>query len=351
MCPVRSVTYLSGRAITSTLVSLFGRDGAWPNLAPENKNHGGPTVLIDWHVHITDPKFLGPPWWSHTVPMTPQDALDAHALIGLDRTVISNAVHYIRHMKTKEETLAAIESSNRYLAKCRDQHPDKFIVMATCVPNGGDEFLKELERAVKEDDARAVIINSSHHGHYPDEDAARPFFKLVTDLDIPVFIHPGDATTPAMADYRLASSVGRPADNCLSLARLIVRGIFEQFPTLKLVGSHLGGGICEVIGRLDYAYDLLDFSVFLGSYEPMLIKHSPSHYLKRMYLEFGLLRGAGRGMRAQNGRRRQFMFGTNSPPMVPLKKKGFEMMSQIGMTREQYGKVMGGNAARLLKLN
>ena len=133
--------------------------------------------------------------------------------------------------------------------------------MATCVPGGGDECLKELERAVKQDDARAVIINSSHQGHYPDEDAAKPFFKLVTDLDIPVFVHPGDCTTPAMADYRLASSIGRPADNCLSLARLIVRGIFEQFPTLKLVGSHLGGGICEVIGRMDYAYELHDFCV------------------------------------------------------------------------------------------
>ena len=75
---------------------------------------------------------------------------------------------------------------------------------------------------------------------YPDEDSAKPFWKLVADLDIPVFIHPGDATTPAMADYRLASSVGRPADNCLSLSRLIVRGIFEQFPTVKIVGSHLG---------------------------------------------------------------------------------------------------------------
>jgi hypothetical protein len=36
---------------------------------------------------------------------------------------------------------------------------------------------------------------------------------------------------------------------------------------------------------------------------------------------------------------------------VPLKQKGFDMMSQIGMTKAQYAKVMGGNAARLLKLN
>ena len=206
-------------------------------------------------------------------------------------TVISNAVHYIRFCETPKEALAAIESSNRYLAKCRDDHPDKFVAMATCIPGGGDEDLRELERAVKQDDARAVIINSSHHGHYPDEDAAKPFWRLVTDLDIPVFIHPGDATTPAMADYRLASSVGRPADNCLSLARLIVRGIFEQFPTVKIVGSHLGGGICDVIGRLDYAYELLDFSVFLGPVRADDDQASAAPLLENVLLGFGVLLG------------------------------------------------------------
>ena len=47
----------------------------------------------------------------------------------------------------------------------------------------------------------------------------------------------------------------------------------------------------------------------------------------------------------------QILFGTDSPPMVPLKQKGFNLMNDIGMTTTQYGKVMGGNAARLLKLN
>jgi predicted TIM-barrel fold metal-dependent hydrolase len=46
-----------------------------------------------------------------------------------------------------------------------------------------------------------------------------------------------------------------------------------------------------------------------------------------------------------------FLFGTDSPPMVPLKMQGFNMMSQSGMTSQQYDKEMGGNAARLLKLN
>ena len=308
-------------------------------------------MLIDWHVHINDPKYMGPPWWQHPVPMTIDHALDAHKLAGLDRTVISNAVHYIRHCKTEREVFAAIESSNRYLAKCRDLHPDKFVMMATCVPGGGDECLKELERAVKEDDARAVIINSSHQGHYPDEDAAKPFFKLVCDLDIPVFVHPGDATPPATTDYRLASSISRPADNCLSLARLIVRGIFEEFPKLKLVGSHLGGGICEVIGRMDYAYSLPDFAFFLGSYEPMLIKHPPSHYLRMMYFDSASYTPLAAEMCFKTVGEDQFILGTDSPPMIPLKMQGIKLIDQIGLTPAQHAKVGGGNAARLLKLN
>jgi len=37
--------------------------------------------------------------------------------------------------------------------------------------------------------------------------------------------------------------------------------------------------------------------------------------------------------------------------MIPLKLKGLKLMEEIGMTPAQYGKVIGGNAARLLKLN
>src|ERR1700716_2677205 len=217
--------------------------------------------------------------------MTLDNVLAAHALAGLDKSVISNAGHFLRFCRTADETVAGLEDSNRYLAKCRDLHPDKLVAMATCVPGGGDACLRELERAVKEDDCRAVIISSSHQGRYPDADEAKPFFRLVTDLDIPVFVHPGDSTTPATADYGLASSISRPADNCLALARLIVRGIFENFPSLKLVGSHLGGGICEIIGRMDYAYELGEEAFFLGSYEPLRIARKPSDYLRMMYFD------------------------------------------------------------------
>ena len=88
-----------------------------------------------------------------------------------------------------------------------------------------------------------------------------------------------------MKEYRLASSIGRPFDLCLALGRLIVRGILEDFPRLNIVASHGGGGICETISRMDYAYELQDEAFFLGPYAPMKIKHPPSHYLKKMHLD------------------------------------------------------------------
>ena len=80
-------------------------------------------MLIDWHVHIHDIKDQVNPYWKGQCPMTPENVLAAHKLAGLDRTVISNAVHYLRFCKTTKETVAALESSNRYLANAAMRTP------------------------------------------------------------------------------------------------------------------------------------------------------------------------------------------------------------------------------------
>jgi aminocarboxymuconate-semialdehyde decarboxylase len=153
-----------------------------------------------------------------------------------------------------------------------------------------------------------------------------------------------------MREYRLASSIGRPMDNALALARLIVRGIFEKFPTLKLVGTHLGGGICEMIGRMDYAYNLQEEAYFLGPYEPMLIKHPPSHYLKMMYLESTCYHAPAARCALETVGADHFVFGTDAPPLKPLKKAGVEMIRSLKLAPADEAKVFCENARRLLKI-
>lgn len=154
-----------------------------------------------------------------------------------------------------------------------------------------------------------------------------------------------------MNEYRLASSIGRPFDNAFAIARLLVRGIFEEFPTLKLVGSRLGGGICEIIGRLDYAYELQEEAYFLGSYEPMLIEHPPSHYLKMMYLDLLCYHAPAARCGIVTMGADSILFGTDAPPLTVLKPRGLKMVDELGLDAPDKEKILCGNAAKLLKLN
>ena len=307
-------------------------------------------MIIDFHTHVMPPQMAAEPVWRGKCPMTIENVLDAAQAGGVDRTVISNPAHELRHMDADQQ-LKTVRMINEYLASLTVKH-DNIYMLASTVPYGGEPFLKELERAVRQDGAKGVIILSSLPGHYPDDDEALPFFQLLTELDIPVFVHPPSVGfgEERLNIYRLASSVGRPMDGALAISRLIVRGVFEKFPTLKLVASHLGGGICEMIGRMDYAYNLQEEAYFLGPYEPMLIKHPPSHYLKMMYLESTCYHAPAARCALETVGADHFVFGTDAPPLKPLKKAGVEMIRSLKLAPADEAKVFCENARKLLKI-
>jgi aminocarboxymuconate-semialdehyde decarboxylase len=307
-------------------------------------------MIIDFHTHVMPPQMAADPVWRGKCPMTIENVLEAAKAGGVDRTVISNPAHELRHMDA-DQRLKTVRMINEYLASLTVKH-DNIYMLASTVPYGGEPFLKELERAVREDGAKGVIILSSLPGHYPDDDEALPFFQLLTELDIPVFVHPPSVGfgEERLNIYRLASSVGRPMDGALAISRLIVRGVFEKFPKLKLVASHLGGGICEMIGRMDYAYNLQEEAYFLGPYEPMLIKHPPSHYLKMMYLESTCYHAPAARCALETVGADHFVFGTDAPPLKPLKKAGVEMIRSLKLAPADEAKVFCENARRLLKI-
>jgi aminocarboxymuconate-semialdehyde decarboxylase len=317
-------------------------------------------MIIDFHVHVLPPEELdaftatqfhrdirAP---KRNPPTTIENALKAAKIGGVDITVISNPLHNMREMDRAQQ-LARCQRQNRFHAACQEKYPS-IVGMASTVPYGGDEFLREFERAIRKDGLKGAWIMSSLQGQYPDDDEAMPFFQLAQELDVPVVIHPPSVGfgEERMRDYRLASSIGRPMDGALAIARLIVRGVFEKFPKLKLVGTHLGGGICEMIGRMDYAYRLQDEAYFLGSYEPMLIKHPPSHYLKMMYLESTCYHPPGARCAIDTVGVDHFVFGTDSPPLFVLKKEGVDLINKLGLSAEGKNKIYYENAKKLLKL-
>jgi aminocarboxymuconate-semialdehyde decarboxylase len=309
-------------------------------------------MIIEFHNHVHLPEWAKRPYWQGKCPMVIDNVLRVNEEAGVDLIVISNALHELKGTDRPYQ-LKIVKELNRYFAELQDKYPGRLVALAGGVPGAGDEMLKEIERAIKVDGLKGVMITSSINGAYPDDDEALPFFNLVTDLDVPVMMHPPTVAfgEERMKDYRLASSVGRPFDNSLALARLIVRGIYEKFPTLKLVATHLGGGISEMIGRLDYAYELQEEAYFLGSYSPMLIKKKPSDYLKMVYLDSVCYHLPAARCAMETVGIDHFLFGTDAPPLWPLKKRGMDMIDGLGLSAADKAKVMSGNAKRLLKLN
>ncbi len=318
-------------------------------------------MIIDWHTHIYPPSETSKPVWKGRCQMMIDTVLEAQDKAGIDMTVISNPLHYLRKA-SREEALTAIGESNRFLAELQDRNKGRIVALAGSIPGGGDGYLKELERAIREDGLKGVFINSSHQGAYPDDAEALDFFKLVTDLDIPVVIHPPSVGygEERMQDFRLASSVGRPFDSCLTLARMILYGVFEKFPTLKVVATHLGGGISEIVGRLDYNYALQEEGFYTRpkDTEAMLIAHPPSHYLKMIYLDLKMiyldsvcyhLPALKCGLETVGVD--HMVFGTDAPPLTPLKQRGLDLVRSLPLSPSDMEKVLSGNAKRLLKLN
>ncbi len=308
--------------------------------------------VIDWHAHIYPPEVAAAPEWRGDCPLTIEKLLDAHERAGIDFCVVTNPIHYLKTM-SDSQALSAIKRWNEYAAGVQQRYADRVVVFTSSIPGGGDEFLKELERAIREYGLHGVFINSSHQGAYPDEDRARPFFELINSLDVPVMIHAPASSfgEECMRMYRLTSSIGRQFDECLAIARMIVRGVFEQLPDLKFVGAHLGGGICEVIGRMDYAYELGDFAHFLGTYEPLLISHAPSYYLRKLYMDSVSYHAPALMCGIQTVGVDHVMFGSDAPPLLPLLPKAKRLVQELPISDEDKRAILGGNAARLLKLS
>ena len=307
-------------------------------------------MIVDWHAHVYPPEIASQRRWGNIYPLTIENLVEAHERVGIDLCVVSNTLHYIKG-KTPAEALGYIRRWNEYAAEIQQRHADRTVAFASAVPGGGKEFIAETERAIRQYGLKGILINSSHNGAYPDDDAARPFFELLTELDVPVMVHAPTVSfgEERMREYRLASSIGRPFDGCLSIARLIVRGVLEQFPKAKIVGCHLGGGICEVIGRMDYAYELGDAASGLGSYEPMMIKHAPSHYLKRMYFDTVSYHPPAVMCALQTVGADRLLFGSDAPPLLSLLPRARKIIEELPIGAAEKEAILGQNALKLLK--
>ena len=169
--------------------------------------------------------------------VTPQWTFDSNLLPG----EVSAQLSYARALNDNMARLTE-DSKGRLLAAGT--------VPLTDFESGGRQ---EMERAINHLGIKAIAISTNLLGKPIDLPEFEPFWALAAEMSVPVILHPADPFTPDSrryeAEYDLMHNYGWPFETVLAMPRLVFSGIMERYPTLKVVGHHLGGGIPFFMGR------------------------------------------------------------------------------------------------------
>jgi aminocarboxymuconate-semialdehyde decarboxylase len=150
-------------------------------------------------------------------------------------------------------TVADLETCrtiNDELAKLVQTYPGKFIPMAHVPYLEGRPALDELERSITELGLKGVTVSTSQGETRLDDERLIPFFKKVSELSIPVLVHPSVRIPIWGGDkYFMSGGVSREYDIIKALVEVLC-GVLPEFPDLTFIFSHYGGGAPFLLGRI-----------------------------------------------------------------------------------------------------
>jgi 2,3-dihydroxybenzoate decarboxylase len=176
-------------------------------------------------------------------------------------------------------------STNDQLHEAIKKHPSRYAGLCAVAPQDPTAAAKEMERAVKVLGLKGVVINSHTQGQYLDDEKYWPIFEAAEALDVPIYIHP-NTPSPQMIEPFLsrcldAAIYGFAAETGLHALRLIVSGVFDRFPKLKIVLGHLGEGLPFWLYRIDFMHGGIVRANRSEGVKPL--KRKPSEYLRENF--------------------------------------------------------------------
>jgi predicted TIM-barrel fold metal-dependent hydrolase len=276
------------------------------------------------------------PAWDHAARLEDIDRA------GIDVELLSNPPIYSR---IDEHTPELCRLVNDMLAASCGRDPDRFKALAHVPFNNMDTALTEMARALDELGCVGVLVTSNIAGRYLDTAEFEPFWAEVNRRGVAVFMHPSNS--PFYRDDQPPTLLSFPFDTTLSAHKLVRGGLFEKFPDVTLVLSHLGGALPYLARRLDIGFDSPGF---FGSYPKP--SRRPSESMRRLYLDTALSwnRGAFYCAHELVGIE-HIVFGTDYfISGTQFMQRTREFIDSLGLKPFERELIYCENAARILKL-
>jgi aminocarboxymuconate-semialdehyde decarboxylase len=182
--------------------------------------------------------------------------VQAQEAAGIERTVLSPWVPLLFYDAEPEEGLRRCRMQNEALAALVRARPDRVAALGAVPLQEPELAAGELERLMARGGLGGVEVAASVRGAYLGDERFEPFWSAAERTGALVFMHPTTRgfEVPALSDYYLWNSVGNPFETTIAAAHMVMAGVLERHPALRVLLAHGGGTLLALRGRLRHAH-------------------------------------------------------------------------------------------------
>jgi len=243
-----------------------------------------------------------------------------------------------------------VRIQNEKLAELVAAYPDRFVGLGNMTLQYPALAVEQMDEGVKQFGLRGFMMGGSVNGEELSSTIFHQVWAKAVQLDAVLLIHPWGFNgnydlRPGQPRFggngNLGNVIGNPLETTIALSHLIQEGTLDLFPNLKIIAAHGGGFLPSYAGRSDACQ-----WTFPEQCKPL--KKKPSEYLKQLYYDSMLFTPEGlRHLVAEVGAS-QVMIGTDGNRW---NHKCVDRVLEVpGLNQADQVAILGGNAAKLLKL-
>lgn len=160
------------------------------------------------------------------------------------------------------EAVTVSRHANEVLANAVRKFPDRLAGFAALPTADPPSAVAELERCVRDFGFKGAMINGHIRGRYLDDRFFWPILEAADALHVPIYLHPTmppkaviDASygglSPAVTELLAGPGWGWHIETAVHVLRMILGGVFDQFPKLQLVIGHMGEALPFMLQRFE----------------------------------------------------------------------------------------------------
>ena len=181
---------------------------------------------------------------------------------GIDVQVLSHAPPAAQRFDAATSVELTARANDR-LADTVATNPERFAAFAALPTPDPKACAEELERTVTQHGFKGAMIHGLTDGVFFDDKRYWPVFERAQALDVPLYIHPA-MPHPAVVDayYKdyiedfpgfLTAGWGFTVETATAGIRIVLSGVLDAYPGVKIVLGHMGEGLPFLLWRIDHA--------------------------------------------------------------------------------------------------